>query len=283
MRKFFSNRRLVLIVVALLVAFGLMGGSVVVRNKRSTPPIIQQFGNDVVGITGSVVTYPVNWVRNGTTAVKDLLNTYSENRELKKQVSEMTELKVRNKTLSKENKELKKELKVNKTLTDYSTVSASVLSRSPSSWQKQLVISKGSSSGIKKNMPVLSNGSLIGRVSEVNKTNSKVELLTNTSSSSNGFAIQIEGTNNKTVNGTITGYDSKDNLLVMGEVSSSAKLKKGTKVTTSGLGGVTPKGLYVGKVAKVTSDDYGLAKKVYIKPAADFNNLDIVTVAETTN
>ena len=45
MRKFFSNRRLVMIVVALVVAFGLMGGSVTLRNNRLTPPLIQQFGN----------------------------------------------------------------------------------------------------------------------------------------------------------------------------------------------------------------------------------------------
>ncbi|WP_251547226.1 rod shape-determining protein MreC [Limosilactobacillus caecicola] len=280
MRKFFSNRRLVFIVVVLVVAFGLMGGSVALRNRRQTPPLIQQFGNDIVGMVDGVVAYPVNAAQSGVNSFTDLLNTYSENKKLKQQVSELAQAKVRDQTLAKENRELKKELKVNKSMTDYSTISAAVLSRTPSSWQKQLIINKGQTSGIKKNMPVMSAGGLIGRITEVNKTNSKVELLSNTSESANRFAIQISGSGGKTVNGIITDYDSQSNSLVMGQVTSKAKIKKGTKVTTSGMGGVTPKGLYVGRVTKVTKDDYGLAQKVYIKPAANFNDVNIVTVAE---
>lgn len=275
MQKFFSNRRLVILVVILVVCFSLMAGSVALRNRRSTPPLIQQFGDDIVGIAGSVVTYPANIIQGGLSNVNELMNTYSENKELKQQVTELAQVKVRDQTLAKENKQLKAELKVKSSLTDYSTIAASVLSRDPSSWQAQLVINKGSSAGIKKNMPVLSGGGLVGRVSQVNKTNSIVELLSDTSESSNRFAITIQGTN-----GIITGYNSSTNQLIMGQVTSKAKIKKGTSVTTSGLGGITPKGLYVGKVAKIGTDDYGLAQKVYITPATNFNEINIVTVAK---
>lgn len=280
MQKFFSNRRLVILVVILVVCFSLMAGSVALRNRRSTPPLIQQFGDDIVGIAGSVVTYPANIIQGGLSNVNELMNTYSENKELKQQVTELAQVKVRDQTLAKENKQLKAELKVKSSLTDYSTIAASVLSRDPSSWQAQLVINKGSSAGIKKNMPVLSGGGLVGRVSQVNKTNSIVELLSDTSESSNRFAITIQGTNGKTVNGIITGYNPSTNQLIMGQVTSKAKIKKGTSVTTSGLGGITPKGLYVGKVAKIGTDDYGLAQKVYITPATNFNEINIVTVAK---
>lgn len=280
MQKFFSNRRLVILVVILVVCFSLMAGSVALRNRRSTPPLIQQFGDDIVGIAGSVVTYPANIIQGGLSNVNELMNTYSENKELKQQVTELAQVKVRDQTLAKENKQLKAELKVKSSLTDYSTIAASVLSRDPSSWQAQLVINKGSSAGIKKNMPVLSGGGLVGRVSQVNKTNSIVELLSDTSESSNRFAITIQGTNGKTINGIITGYNSSTNQLIMGQVTSKAKIKKGTSVTTSGLGGITPKGLYVGKVAKIGTDDYGLAQKVYITPATNFNEINIVTVAK---
>ena len=121
---------------------------------------------------------------------------------------------------------------------------------------------------------------MVVRVSQVNKTNSIVELLSDTSESSNGFAITILGTNGKTVNGIITGYNSSTNQLIMGQVTSKAKIKKGTSVTTSGLGGITPKGHYDGKVAKIGTDDYGLAQKVYITPAPKFNEINIVPVAK---
>ncbi|KIS04206.1 rod shape-determining protein MreC [Paucilactobacillus wasatchensis] len=280
MQKFFSNRRLVIIVVALVVCFGLMAGSVAIRNKKATPPVVQQFGNDVVGFAGSVVAYPVNALQGGFDSVSELMNAYQENQLLKKQVSEVAQVKVRDQTLASENKQLKKQLKLNNSLTDYSTVSASVLTRTPSSWQNQLVINKGQTAGISKNMPVLSGAGLIGRVAEVNKTNSKVELLSDSDESSNRFAIQITNKQGKTVNGIITGYQKATGELVMGQVTSKVKITKGTKVITSGLGGVTPKGLYVGKVARVTKDDYGLAKKIYIKPATNYDNINIVTVAE---
>lgn len=280
MHKFFSNRRLVITVVILIVCFGLMAGSVVLRNRRNTPPLIQQFGNDVVGFADAVVAYPVNAVQGGMDSVSELVNTYQENRELKQQVNELAQTKVRDQTLAKENRQLKRELKLNRSLTDYQTITASVMARTPSTWQQQLIINKGQTSGVKKNMPVMSGAGLIGRVAEVNKTNSKVELLSDTSESANRFAISIEGENGKMVNGVITGYDSSANLLEMGQVTTKAKVKKGTKVTTSGMGGITPKGLYVGKVAGVGKDDYGLSQKLYIKPATNFNDINIVTVAE---
>ena len=280
MQKFFSNRRLVITVVILEVCFGLMGGSIAMRNRRSTPPLIQQFGNDIAGFADGIVAYPVNAVQGVADSVSGLMNAYTENRELKQKVSELAQVKVRDQTLAKENKQLKAELKLKNSLTDYSTVSAAVMSRTPSSWQQQLVINKGQTSGIKKNMPVLSGGGLIGRVAEVNKTNSKVELLSDTSESSNRFSIVINGTDGKSVNGIITGYNARTNELIMGQVTSTAKIKKGAKVVTNGMGGITPKGLYVGKVSRIGKDDYGLAKKVYIKPATNFNEINIVTVAE---
>lgn len=280
MRKFFSNRRLVFIVLVLVIAFALMGGSVAMRKRRATPPLIQQFGNDIVGMANEVLAVPANGLQGGASSLSDLMNTYSENRRLKQQVSELAQVKVHDATLAHENRQLKKELKVNHSMTDYSTISAAVITRSPSSWQKQLIINKGQTSGIKKNMPVMSTGGLIGRVTEVNQTNSKVELLSDTSESANRFAIQVNGGSGKTINGIVTGYDSENNLLIMGQVTSKAKVKKGTKVTTSGMGGITPKGLYVGRVAKVGKDDYGLAQRIYIKPATNFNDINIVTVAE---
>lgn len=280
MQKFFSNRRLVITVVILVVCFGLMGGSIAMRNRRSTPPLIQQFANDIAGFADGIVAYPVNAVQGVADSVSGLMNAYTENRELKQKVSELAQVKVRDQTLAKENKQLKAELKLKNSLTDYSTVSAAVMSRTPSSWQQQLVINKGQTSGIKKNMPVLSGGGLIGRVAEVNKTNSKVELLSDTSESSNRFSIVINGTDGKSVNGIITGYNARTNELIMGQVTSTAKIKKGAKVVTNGMGGITPKGLYVGKVSRIGKDDYGLAKKVYIKPATNFNEINIVTVAE---
>ncbi|MDH5104366.1 MAG: rod shape-determining protein MreC [Lentilactobacillus diolivorans] len=279
MQKFFSSRKLVIVIVCLIISFGMMTLSVAIRNKRNTPPIIQQFGNDIVGFADRIVATPMNGIDHGFVSVKNLLNTYQENQQLKSKVDQLTQTQVKDQVLERENKQLKRQLNVGNTLTGYQKINAAVITRTPSSWASQVIINKGQAAGVKKDMPVIAGPGLIGTIAEVNKTNSKVVLVSNTAENSNRFAIQIVGKDGKVVNGIITSYDSQSNRIVMGNITSKAKLSKGNRVTTSGLGGVIPKGIYVGTVSKVAQDDYGLAKKVYIKPAANLNDIEVVSIA----
>ncbi len=278
MQKFFSNRKLVIVIVCLIIAFGMMTASVSLRNRRNTPFIVQQFGNDIVGFADRIVATPMNGIHGGFVSIQNLLNTYQENQQLKSKVDQLAQTQARDQVLTQENTQLKRQLNIGNTLTGYQKVNAAVITRTPSSWASQIIINKGSSAGVQKNMPVVAGPGLIGTVVEVNKTNSKVVLISNTAENSNRFAIQIL-TSSSVVNGIVSSYDSSSNSIVMGNITSKANIKVGDKVTTSGLGGVIPKGIYVGQVSQVTSDDYGLTKKVNIKPAADLNDIEAVTVA----
>lgn len=280
MRDFFAKHRVISIVIGLFIAVGLMAGSIGIRNNRNTPTIVQQIGNTVVGWFGGIVNYPMNSANGTVSSLGQILNAYSENKTLKKKVSALEQTQTTNETLKKENKQLKAELELNNSLTDYTTITAAVTNRTPSAWENQLIINKGSSSGVKKNMAVLSGSGLIGRIVEVNPTNSKVELISSSSESTNQFSVAVDNEDGDTVNGLISGYDIKTSQLVMSEVSSSAAVKKGAKVTTNGLGGVTPKGLYVGKVVKTTKGSGGEIDRIYVEPATNLNDVNYVTIAE---
>lgn len=280
MQKPFFNKKLVITLVSLITAFLLIAFSIFVRNDRSTPSFIQNIGNSAAGIVDKVVNAPVEGISRVTGSVSNLIDTYQENTQLKKKLDSMNALQVENQTLKQENKQLKQQLSLNKSLTSYDDISAYVISRSPSTWQNQIVISKGSNAGITKGSAVISDKGLIGRVMEVNKNNSKVELVTTQDDSADRFAVQLIDNDGQTVNGLITGYDTDTNLLVMGQITSKENVKNGTQVITSGLGGTTPKGLFVGTVKKVVNQQAGLPTKIYIKPAADMTNLNVVTVAK---
>nr|SFZ87862.1 Rod shape-determining protein MreC [Loigolactobacillus rennini] len=277
MQKFFSNRKLIIVLIAIIISMGLMAFSVSVRNSDKTPPLIQRFGNDVVGVADRIVALPVNGVKNSFSSVSNLINTYEENTKLKAQLDDLAQTKTRANTLKAENKELKKQLNLDNTLTDYTKINAAVLTRSPANWQNNLVINKGSLAGIKKNMPVMAGPGLIGRVVEVNGTNSKVELVTTDNQSANRFAAEVV-TANGTANGIMTGYDKQSRQLKMGQLNTDAKIKVGDTVQTSGLGGLTPRGLYIGKVSKVKHDNYGLALSLTVKPAVNLDDFTVVTV-----
>lgn len=280
MQKPFFNKKLVITMVSLIIAFLLIAFSIFVRNDRSTPSFIQNIGNSAAGVVDKVVNAPVEGISRMTGSVSNLTDTYQENAQLKKKLDSMNALQVENETLKQENKQLKRQLSLNKSLTSYTDISTYVISRSPSTWQNQIVISKGSNAGITKGSAVVSDKGLIGRVMEVNKNNSKVELVTTQDDAADRFAVQLIDNNGQTVNGLITGYDTDTNLLVMGQITSKENVKKGTQVITSGLGGTTPKGLFVGTVEKVVNQQAGLPTKIYIKPAADMTNLNVVTVAK---
>jgi len=280
MQKFFSNKKLIILMILIIVTFGLLAVTVNIRDNKNTPPVVQQVGNDVVSVVGGVFAYPTNAVKNATSEFSDLYNTYSENKRLKARIGELAQNKAKLEVVQDENKQLKQELKLDGTLTDYTTVNASVLTRSPSSWQSYLTINRGQTSGIKKDMPVMSGKGLIGRIIEVDKISSKVELISTDNELNDKFAAEIIG-NSKNITGVVSRYDSSTGDLVMENVNSTKNIKKGQSVITSGLGGLTPRGLYIGKVYGIKKDNYGMTNSVYITPAAELRNFTVVTVIKS--
>lgn len=279
MKNIFTSRRLVMGVIVVIVAIGAITLGARAHNSEKEPSLPVRVISDVSGWTSNIVNTPIRAVKGGFDSIDELMNTYQENGRLTKKVDDLAQTKVQLQVLQQENRALKDQLKISNTLTDYKVVNAVVTSRSPSSWQTQLIIDKGTNAGLKKGLSVMGSGGLIGRITQVNTTNAKVELISDNSQVSDRFAIRVQNGDGETVDGIVTSFNQSKNLIVMGQITSSVSVKKGDLVTTSGLGGVTPSGLYVGKVEKVGSDNYGLSKKIYIKPATDFNNIPVVSVA----
>ena len=75
MQKFFSNKKLIVLLVTLIVCMGLVAMSVGLRNSKKAPNFVRQFGNDVVGITNQVVSVPANGIGHGVDALTYLENT----------------------------------------------------------------------------------------------------------------------------------------------------------------------------------------------------------------
>ncbi|APS27130.1 rod shape-determining protein MreC [Weissella cibaria] len=279
MKNIFTSRRLVVTVIVAIVTIGVITLSSRARSSQKEPALPTRVVSDVSGWVSGVVSSPVKALSSSYAAITDLLNTYNENEKLTTKIDDLAQSKVQLQTLQAENRALKDQLKIDGTLTDYKVVNAVVISRSPSNWQSQLIINKGTNAGLKKGLSVMGSGGLIGRITQVNTTNAKVELLSDDSQVADRFAIRVTNSNSEVIDGIVTSFNQSKNLIVMGQITSDVDVKKGDLVTTSGLGGVTPAGLYVGKVASVGKDNYGLSKKIYIKPATDFNNVPVVSVA----
>ncbi|MBI0110087.1 rod shape-determining protein MreC [Lactobacillus sp. W8093] len=276
MKKFLQNKKLLSACIIVVLIFAILGGSVSMRNKRNTPMIIQSFGNDVVAVGARIIDFPLSFVSGSLNNVHDLMNTQNENNYLKSKVTDLEQTKTRNATLEAENKQLKSALKLKESLTDYEKIQASVISRSPDSWSDLLIINKGTTAGLRKNMAVMSGGGVIGRLVEVNAASAKVELITTSDKSANRFAVEAQAVNGKKVHGIITVIGN--NTLAFTQAVDGKKLKRGTKIYTSGMGGNSPKGLLVGTIATTTHDTFGLSDLVKITPAGELNDPSVVTI-----
>ena len=176
-----------------------------------------------------------------------------------------------------ENGKMKQELNLTESLSEYTTVHATVIARNPDQWMESLVINVGANEGIQKNMSVMSGNGLIGRIIEVNPTSSKVLLLSNEQSNDGKVAASIQ-IKSGSANGIISGYDRKTKEYLMTQVDPTVSVAAGDLVQTSGLGGVTPSSLLIGEVTEAKMDDYGLFQTVRIKPAGEMTDIRFVTV-----
>ncbi|MBQ9019292.1 MAG: rod shape-determining protein MreC [Bacilli bacterium] len=181
-----------------------------------------------------------------------------------------------NSSLEKEIKELKEQLELNRTLTEYKPVNATILSRNKSYWFNTITIDKGKKDGLKKNMAVITKNGLIGKLSKVYDNSSEVKLIT---SDDINFKISVAIKTNEVDNYAIlNGYDSKTNLIKVNGIDKTTEINIGDNVLTSGLGEFFPGGIYIGTVAKIESDKYNLSKTLYIKTNQNFNDIHYVTV-----
>ena len=181
-----------------------------------------------------------------------------------------------NSSLEKEIQELKDALELNKTLTEYTPINATILSRNKSYWFNTITIDKGKKDGLKKDMAVVTKNGLIGKISKVYNSSSEVKLIT---SDDINFKVSVAIKTNETDNYAIlNGYIKKDNLIKVTGIDKTTNVNIGNIVLTSGLGEFFPGGIYIGTVEKIESDKYNLSKTLYIKTSQDFNDIHYVTV-----
>ena len=274
MKQYFNNKKLITLLVSLMFFIGILWFSF---NNFGSAPYVQQIVNDITSVAGRVVSKPVNALNSLFSDINNLQNTFQENKELKAKLDELAQMQAELTTVTNENQKLQEELDLQATLTDYNTISGTVIARNPDKWIDQIVIDRGSRDGLENGMSVMSNNGLVGRVVEVNPTSSKVTLLTTNDEAAVYTSAEIT-LEDETLFGVINGYDSNRKALIMEQITSTATIEEGSTVTTSGLGGLVPKGLLIGTVSEVSLDRHGLGQRVYIEPATNFEDIRFVTI-----
>lgn len=275
MKQFFNNRRMIVLLVSVIIFIGTIAYSM--SRSREDISLPQVFLNDVTGIATNIVSKPAKAVNSFVDTVDNLVHTYEENQALKQKIEALDEMQARIHSLEQNNLSMKEELNLQSNLTDFSRTSATVIARNPDNWLDLLIVDKGSQAGIEVDMSVMSGNGLIGRVSEVSPTTSKILLLSTGNDSVNRVSAEIQAENNA-IHGIVDDYDSETGDFIMSEIDPDAKIEVGMQVVTSGLGGVSPRSLLIGQVKEVRMDEYGLFQEVSIEPAGNLLDIHYVTI-----
>ena len=279
LRRFFENKKLIVLLVSVITSFSMIAYSIFSQSQMPKPIL---WVNDVTAVVGRFVSTPTNAMMRFTDSINDLMNTYEDNQRLKSQISSLEELEAQNEILQSENEELSALLDLQPSLVGKNVIASSVISRSPDTWLDSITIDVGTNSGIEENMSVMTESGLVGHVTEVSATSSKVQLLITENNQMKNVAVSIQ-TDDGIVSGILSDYDEKTQELILKQVPNDAKVSEGNTVTTSGLGGVSPEGLIIGEVTSASSDNFGLSQSVRVKPAADFKDIRSVLVIMTLN
>ncbi|MGX7385551.1 rod shape-determining protein MreC [Aerococcus urinaeequi] len=279
MRRFFENKKLIVLLVSVITSFSMIAYSIFSQSQMPKPIL---WVNDVTAVVGRFVSTPTNAMMRFTDSINDLMNTYEDNQRLKSQISSLEELEAQNEILQSENEELSALLDLQPSLVGKNVIASSVISRSPDTWLDSITIDVGTNSGIEESMSVMTESGLVGHVTEVSATSSKVQLLITENNQMKNVAVSIQ-TDDGIVSGILSDYDEKTQELILKQVPNDAKVSEGNTVTTSGLGGVSPEGLIIGEVTSASSDNFGLSQSVRVKPAADFKDIRSVLVIMTLN
>ncbi len=274
-RKKEFEKRYLLIIVIILIAILLVVLSVALKKDRnlSIPEkIVKDSGTFIV----NVISSPLNFVKEKLRENKEKNDIYNKYKELKQKQQKINSIEAENNNLKSEVKKLKNTLELNTILSDKVYKNATIVNRNIDYWYDEVTIDKGKKNGIKKDMAVINNDGLVGKITTVSNYYSTVKLLAN-ENMSDKISVKIK-IGNEYAYGLISKYNAKNNSYTVDGISENLKISKGSEVVTTGMGDIFPSGLLVGYVTKVTTDNFDLSKVAVVESSVDFNNLDYVSV-----
>lgn len=269
---FFQKNKFKLIIAA--IALVLIAVMAVTSSTGGRIPIV----SDVVSFVVSPFQKAANGISGGVTDFFAMLrsnkNYARENQELKKQIAVLEDKIRRNDAYALENERLRALLELRDKDTAFEYVAGDVVASDLTNWSKTFTIDKGLVDGVSKDCAVVTPNGIVGYVSEVGRTWCKVVSIIDSSASAGATITRLN------VNAVVSGdlALAAEGKCVMNYLTKDTNVEIGDYAVTSGIGGIYPQGLYVGKVVRLEDDASGLSQAAIIEPGVDFRDLSEVMI-----
>lgn len=212
-------------------------------------------------------------VRGVSYHFQDKETLVAENARLKQEVARLQLAAGSVDDVFKENNRLRCLLELHRDEPGY--IAAEVLNRAHESWNKTLLLDRGANHGVVKDSAVITSTGVVGQVVEVLDSYCRVQLVLDEFS---GVPCKVLGTDDHAIlRGTGSELCSLEFLHYQRDNAIGALL------VTTGLGGVYPKGIQVGRITRQAKDNSRGIMNVMVRPTVDMDSLHevmIVTVPQ---
>ena len=269
MRRLFSTKIKVIIVIVLLLSAGLTILSSV--SGQTMPDMLVQgilapfraIGNTITNQVEKYYSYMFRY---------EALN--AENEVLKSKIAQMEDVARQADSVSRENQRLRALLDLKSSHEDYQLVDAYIIGWNSTDWSNTFTINRGTTSGINEGLcAITANGEVVGLVTEAGPNYAIVKTVLD-STLEISATIATSGYNGMVSGGYIDGHDT---LLKMDYLPSSAIIRNHDQVVTSG-STVYPRGLIMGYVVDAGFEETGVAKFALLDPAAEISSMEQVFI-----
>ena len=265
--------RIGIIIAAVAIIIGFTGAS-----RGGQISLLQNITGIVEAPITKVLSSTVNWFDTIYGYLYQYDSLQAENESLRSQLADAQQSARDGIAASEENERLRELLNLREKHTDYEMESCKVVLWSSSNWSSSFTVSKGRSSGIELNDPVVTEyGVVVGQVTELGETWATVSTVLDVDMSIGAY---VSGSGSS---GMVIGEYAlmKKKAAKLTFLADGAQLFVGDEVLTSGSGGAFPAGLVIGTITNIQTEAGGQIEYGLIKPTCNFDSLVQVFVIKS--
>ena len=216
------------------------------------------------------------WISSKANEFKTLSEVLEENQKLQEQVDELTVELNTTKLEAYELDNLRELLELDAKYPSYEKVAACVIAGDSSNWFDSFTIDKGSKDGIEVGMNVIAGSGLVGIITDVGPTYSKVRSIV--SDSSNVSAMVTTTGDNFNVSGNLKTMNESQVITFSELRDKDDEVTIGTPIVTSYVSDQYQQGILIGYISSIETNSNNLTKSGTITPVVDFEHLQEVLV-----
>ncbi len=261
----------------LLIVFVLISGVMLGFSSGSFVLNFKKIGFTVLSTVQSGIYKVTSGIGDTFGAVRELGKLRKDYAELTKKLEDYEQMRRSNAEIRKENERLLEQLNFTISLEE-KNYPAQIISRDSDNLYAYFTINRGSSSGIKKNMPVIAyqngNSGLVGKIVQVGAVTSIVMPIYNLNCT---VSARIQNSRDL---GLVSGNGNEDLPLSMKYIKKRVleELHYGDVVVTSGENNNYMRDLPIGSISKISVIDYDSSLDIELTPIIDFSRLETVVV-----